>query len=224
MKQLTRRQKIGWGLMAFFAIGIALFALGQYGGANPDNFFPQQRENYEANIVGLLIHIFGGAVALLLGPFLFLPATRQKKRLNWHRWLGRIYMISILFGGLSSFYIATFAHGGLPSTIGLMSLATLWLYTVGKAYTHIRNKDVQAHRRWMIRNYALTFSAVTLRLYLGLGTALVMTTGLFSATFTDVYITTTWISWVPNLIFAEWLINRQQRKQNGTRTSLAAAD
>ncbi len=43
-----------------------------------------------------------------------------------------------------------------------------WLYTGAQAYLSIRRRDVVAHRRWMIRNYALTFAAVTLRLELGL--------------------------------------------------------
>lgn len=223
MKQFTRRQKFGWGLMVLLSTSIVIVALLQYVGANPDNFFPDQRATYIANYAGLMTHIIGGAIALFLGPFLFLPIMRQKKWLPWHRWLGRFYMLGVVISSLAGYYMATTAHGGLPSTIGLAGLATAWLTTVGFAYTRIRNKEVQAHQRWMIRNYALTFSAVSLRLYLGIGAALIATTNI-EATFTDVYITSTWLSWVGNLLFAEWLINRRSSRKHKQRTALAAAD
>jgi Predicted membrane protein (DUF2306) len=34
------------------------------------------------------------------------------------------------------------------------------------AYWRILHRDIQSHRQWMVRAYALTFAAVTLRLWL----------------------------------------------------------
>ena len=51
----------------------------------------------------------------------------------------------------------------------------------------------------MIRSSALTFGAVTLRLYLMGG----MAAGLDFASF---YPLLGWLSWVPNLIIAEWVL------------------
>lgn len=48
----------------------------------------------------------------------------------------------------------------------------------------------------MIRSFALTASAITLRIYLGLGTAL-------QIPFEDSYPAIAWLCWVPNLIAAE---------------------
>jgi hypothetical protein len=53
----------------------------------------------------------------------------------------------------------------------------------------------------MIRNYALTFAAVTLRIYLPL-----MTPFLFHGDFLAAYRTISWLCWVPNLAIAEWII------------------
>jgi hypothetical protein len=53
----------------------------------------------------------------------------------------------------------------------------------------------------MVRNYALTFAAVTLRLWLIL----------FQVTeveFIEAYISVAWLSWVPNLMIAEVIVNR----------------
>lgn len=53
----------------------------------------------------------------------------------------------------------------------------------------------------MIRNYSLTFAAVTLRLWLpALSVA--------GYSFNDSYMAVAWLSWVPNLIVAEIIANK----------------
>ena len=203
-KRSNLGKKALWGLMTFFAIGVALYATIVYGSLNTDFFFPQQRLTYLAHLTGILTHALSASVALLIGPFQFLPRLRQKRFLSLHRWLGRIYLLGVLLGGLSGFYMARLAHGGFPAQVGFSLLAILWLFTGAMAYQRIRTGNVRAHEQWMIRNYALTFAAVTLRLYLGLGQAF-----LPGVEFTAVYITTAWISWIPNLLIAEALIQRR---------------
>jgi hypothetical protein len=69
------------------------------------------------------------------------------------------------------------------------------------AYRHIRRKEIQPHRQWMIRNYALTFAAVTLRLWL-------LVFQVAGVALLEGYIAVAWLSWVPNLIAAELLVDR----------------
>jgi hypothetical protein len=64
----------------------------------------------------------------------------------------------------------------------------------------------------MTRNYALTFAGVTLRLWL----ILFQVAGL---DFTFSYIAMAWISWIPNLILAEWMFNRIQPTRSLPRSS-----
>jgi hypothetical protein len=68
----------------------------------------------------------------------------------------------------------------------------------------IRARDQQAHRAWMLRSYALTLAAVTLRLYIPIGVA----SGL---AFESVYPTVAWACWVPNLMLVEWWILPRHR-------------
>ncbi|MCB8945921.1 MAG: DUF2306 domain-containing protein [Ardenticatenaceae bacterium] len=202
----TTGKKILWGLMAFFAVGITIFVIGQYAPGNPDRYFPDQRTIYIAHRTALMTHILGGSLALLIGPFQFLPAMRRKRSLGWHRWLGRLYLVGILVGGLAGLYMATFSHGGLITHIGFGMLALLWLITGTMAYLRIRVRDIKAHERWMKRSFALTFAAVTLRIWLPL---LAFALGL---EFTRAYQMSAWLAWVPNLLVAEWLIHRQQNR------------
>jgi hypothetical protein len=130
--------------------------------------------------------------------------TRLRTRfLTGHRWIGRTYVICVALGGSAGFVMATVSPGGLPAYVGFGLLASLWLFTTGAAYRHIRAGNQQSHRRWMIRSYALTFAAVMLRIYLPLSLR-------FGMAFDPAYQTIAWLCWVPNLVVAEWLMLRER--------------
>jgi uncharacterized membrane protein len=204
---LVRRQKfsigkaIGWVFLLLFAIFPVLISLG-YLTLNPENFsFAEQKATYTAHLTMLMMHILGAMLAILIGPFQFLPGIRKGRWLKVHRWLGRTYMLGILFGGLGGLYMAQFAYGGIISRLGFGTLAILWLYTAYRAYRHIRNKEIEQHRQWIIRNYALTFAGVMLRIYVPLS-------GAAGIDFLTAYVAIAWMCWVPNLLVAEWIIRR----------------
>lgn len=214
------RNRIGFGLMTVLAIFIALTAVVPYLTFDPANFNnATQRYLNAATIaqIGLYAHMIGGGLALLIGPFQFMKGLRDRNR-SLHRLLGRIYLISIALGGFSAFVIAPGAISGLSGTIGLSMLAVLWLFSAWKAYRHIRTGNTEAHRVWMIRNYALTFAAVTLRLWLGIlivAQLPILETqfaGNFDALFVEAYRVVMWLSWVPNLIVAEWIIQGRRAR------------
>lgn len=207
---MSWKRRIGWGVMTFFAVAIGLYAVAAYGGLNPDNFFPEQRDIYVANLGGLMMHIAGAVVALVIGPFLFLPATRRKRWRPVHRWVGRLYMLGILLGALGGLYMAQMAWGGLVTRLGFTALAILWMFVSGMALWRVRQRDFKAHQRWIIRSYALTFAAVMLRLQMPLYGAL----GIDPMT---AYQMTAWTSWIPNLIVAEiiiWQMGRPRKQRS----------
>lgn len=223
MKTLTSiKKRLPWGIMAFLAIGVGIAAVAPYVTLNPANFNnATARFATETNIkfIGLFVHAFSGGIALLLGPFQFLNRLRNR-RPKLHRWMGRVYLTGILFGGLSAFIIAPGMISGLVGEVGLMTLASLWLWTGLMAYINIRAGNVEIHRQWMIRNYALTFAAATLRLWLGIliGTQIPFLetkyAGNFDALFVEVYRVVMWLCWVPNLIVAEWMVQRRYQRRS----------
>jgi len=198
-------KKIGWVFLLLFAAFPVLISTG-YLTMNPENFFEEQRAVYVAHLAMLMVHIVGAMLAILIGPFQFLPGLRKGRWLKVHRWLGRTYLLSILFGGLGGLYMAQFAYGGIISRFGFGALAILWLYTGYRAYKHIRNKEIEVHRQWMIRNYALTFAGVMLRIYLPLSMGL-------GFDFVTAYVIIAWLCWVPNLLVAEWIIRSTRPAQ-----------
>ncbi len=216
------KKNFPWALMAFLAIGVTLVALAPYITFNSENF-NNATARYAAEstlrYVGLFVHAFAGGIALIIGPFQFLDGFRKRKPVV-HRWIGRLYLVSILLGGLSAFIIAPGMISGLVGEVGLMSLAVLWLWTGWNAYSSIRKGDVKSHREWMTRSFALTFAAVTLRLWLGtlIATQLPFLqtryVGDFDALFVEVYRVVMWLCWIPNLIIAEMIIQRRRSPQS----------
>jgi hypothetical protein len=85
------------------------------------------------------------------------------------------------------------------------------------AYKRIRNKDIEGHRQWMIRNYALTFAGTMLRLWVPI------LVGAVGFDFLMAYRAIAWLCWVPNLLVAEWIIRRRRSQRvalPGTTISL----
>jgi hypothetical protein len=89
----------------------------------------------------------------------------------------------------------------VPTHLGFGLLAVLWFFTGLQGYRMARSGRITAHRQWMIRNFALTLAAVTLRKWMPLMLGLHLP-------FRPTYITVSWICWVPNLLIAEWLVCR----------------
>lgn len=193
----------GYGLLCALSLLVAAYAVVAYG------FFPlgvrvhpQMRAVFETYPLGILSHVFASALALALGPLQFSARLRAR----WpqvHRWSGRLYLgVGVLVGGVAGLFMAWHAYGGLVSQLGFAALAIAWLYTGARAYVAIRARDIAAHRRWMLRNFALTFAAVTLRLYLPVAFATPIG-------FDAGYPVIAWLCWVPNLLLVEAYLRRR---------------
>ncbi len=153
------------------SLGIGAYALVAYSTRPLGTLVhPQMQAIFETHRLGIFTHIFASSVAILLGPFQFMAAVRSRWP-SFHRWSGRMYLLGVLIGGLAAIYMSAFAFGGLVSTLGFSSLGLIWLFTRFRAYATARARDFAAHRAWMIRNFALTLAAVTIRIGLGIGFA-----------------------------------------------------
>ena len=152
----------------------------------------------------LMVHAGFAVVALMVGPFQFIAALRARRPVL-HRWMGRAYVLCCLIAGVAGFVLALGSTTGPVSTAGFGILAMLWLVTTTKAWTSAMDRRFDDHRRWMIRSFALTFAAVTLRLYLPFA--------FFSPWgYDDTYRAISFLCWVPNLVFAEALLRVGSRK------------
>lgn len=152
--------------------------------------------------ISFYTHVFTSWMILIAGFTQFTPwLLRRYPRI--HRLMGWIYLVLvILVSGPAALVMALYANGGLPARTGFTLLAVLWIgFTLLAGYYAIR-RQFDLHGAFMFRSYALTLSAITLRGY----TYLLEETTFASPR--DIYITTAWLSWVLNLLLAEWLIRR----------------
>jgi len=193
--------------LVFLSLGVAGYAIAVYGflplgvAVHPDI-----RATFDTHRTATYAHVFASAVALALGPFQFSERLRTR-RPALHRWSGRLYLgLGVLVGGLAGLFMAAHAFGGIAARLGFACLAVGWLYTGLRAYLAIRARNIVSHRRWMVRNFALTFAAVTLRLWLPAS----MASGI---AFELVYPVIAWLCWVPNLLVAEPLFNQTHGKR-----------
>ena len=144
------------------------------------------------------MHIILGGLALLIGWTQFSGRLRRRN-VKMHRNIGKVYIVSVVLSAVGGVHIGFYATGGWISSIGFISLGIIWLYTTVNAYTSIRGGDVKRHSNFMTYSYAACFAAVTLRIWLPL----------LSIAFGDFFVAyrmVAWLSWVPNLLVAYWLV------------------
>jgi Predicted membrane protein (DUF2306) len=191
-------KKLSLGTIAFLSVAVAGYAIYAYT-ALPvgTTVAPGIKETFQRHQTRVLLHVIFSAVALLTGPWQFFAGIRRRAAV--HRALGYVYFSSVFGGGIAGLALAFLAYGGLVSRVGFGALAVAWLFSATQALLAIRRKQYAEHERWAVRCFALTFAAVMLRLYLGL---------FFAAgfAFDDFYPLLSWLCWVPNLVFVEWVL------------------
>lgn len=152
--------------------------------------------------VAFFTHVFTSMFALLAG-FTQFSKWFLKKYTVAHRWVGKVYVMNVVFiTGPASFIMSLYANGGLSSRIAFTTLSVLWIFTTAKAWQLAKQKKFIAHRNYMMRSYALTVSAITLRAWKWLFVVL------FHPRPMDVYQIVAWLGWVPNILLVEWMIYR----------------
>lgn len=200
--------KASWLVMLFLSVIVFLNVL-DYFSFRTDVEFLLWKGNLIKDIAWMsafYVHITTSIVCLVTGPFQFVPRWR-KRFPKTHRTLGKAYIFTILFlAAPSGLYMSFFANGGFGAQLAFFILAFLWFITTFLAFKTARQRDFVAHRKWMVRSYALVFSAVTLRVYMPLLTYGIGELGLPTMDPELAVVVTSWINWIPNLLVGELLL------------------
>ncbi|MBL7513722.1 DUF2306 domain-containing protein [Frankia nepalensis] len=160
--------------------------------------------------VAFYLHVVFGGLALLFSP-IQLSARVRARAPRLHRTAGRITLGAILVAGVAGAVLSSVNLAGPVGVAGFGLLALLWVSFAVAAWRAIRRRDVPAHRRWAIRAFALTYAAVTLRLWLGV--LIAAQTGLAGTdadvAFDRAYHVVPFLCWMPNLLVAQWFLARR---------------
>jgi len=182
----------------------------QYSALDDHVGFLQEKQTYlhlKVWKAAFYTHVFSSILTLLAGFTQFSTEILRKHR-RLHRMLGYIYACDILVINFpAAMIMAIYANGHLQSKIAFLILDGLWFWFTLKAIIEVRRKNIQSHRDYMTRSYALTLSALTLR-----------TWKIILSNCTDlppetIYMMDAWLGFAPNLLLAEWLIARRNRIQ-----------
>ncbi len=152
-----------------------------------------------------VLHILSVSLFCILGAFQFAPGIRRR-RPGWHRGAGRLLVPCGLVAALSGlwmtqFYPPVMGDGPLLYGIRLVVGSAMTLFIV-LGFAAVRRRDIDRHRAWMMRGYALGLGAGTQALthlpwFLFPGIQGELTRALLMGA-----------GWAINLAVAEWIIRR----------------
>jgi hypothetical protein len=185
-----------WILAALLSVAIAAYSARYL--LHPPRT-PAEALGNPLGVPWLVVHVGGAVTALVLGSLQFAPGLR---RVGAHRWIGRTYVLGCLVGGAAGLVLAPGSSAGPIASAGFGSLAVVWIAVNLLGWRAALDRRFEDHRRWMIRSWALTLAAVTLRLYLPL-------VGVLDLPFLPWYRAIAFLCWVPNLIVAELYLRRR---------------
>jgi uncharacterized membrane protein len=204
------------GLVALSAIPLAAGALRLVQLAGGPAVMPADHR-FTGLPVALVTHIVGAAVFALVGAFQFVPRLRRG---SWHRRAGRVLTAAGLMVAASALWLTVF-YQAQPGTGDLLYVfrfvfASAMAACLVLGFSAIRRRDVDAHRAWMTRAYALGLGAGTQAFTEGFGEA-VFGTGDLTGDLAK------GAGWVINLAVAEWVIRRPARPHARARRGAPSA-
>lgn len=210
------RRRALLGLVALLSLGVVGYAAVVYLGFDPSRSKVGLRDDVPWHYGVLMAHITTAVVALALGPLQLSRRIRAHRRA--HRWIGRTYLVAgVLPSALAGVPAALLSTGGPAAAAGLLVGDVAWGATAVVAYRAARQSRYRDHGRWMTRNFALTFAAVTFRIWLPLLILVqvplldTLHGGSFDALFATAYTMTCWLAFLPNLLVVVLLQRRGAR-------------
>ena len=146
-----------------------------------------------------IVHVITGTIAVLLGSLqMYAPFRSAYPQL--HSWLGRSYVLFVMISAGTSLGLSP-----RLSTYGTDILrplaAVMWAAFTIIAVIAIRNADINKHRRWMTRSYALAYMGLTFLAF----SAIRKMSGI---PLEYGYPLVIWLSFVVNVSVAEWVVRR----------------
>lgn len=150
--------------------------------------------------IAFFTHVYTSIFLMIFGALQFSNYI-QKKYIKLHRISGRFYVgILLLLSGPSGLIMSYYANGGLLAQVSFLLLSTFWILFTFLTFYFILKKQIIKHQKFAIRSFALTLSAISLRLFKYL---LVF---FFEPLPMDAYRIAAWSGWTFNLLVAELII------------------
>ncbi|HVF81860.1 MAG TPA: DUF2306 domain-containing protein [Flavisolibacter sp.] len=199
----------GLYILAFYASALYSGNMEKWNGILPGLY----QKNSLASTSGIGLHFATGGIILLLGSIQLISAVR-KRFPALHRWVGRLYILSSLLAALGGliFIVVKGTIGGTVMNIGFGLYGVLMFAAAIETYRQARAGQMEKHRAWALRLYALAIGSWLYRMDYGFW--LLLADGLghldnFTGPFDRVM---AFFFYLPNLLVAEVFIRSRSRK------------
>lgn len=124
-----------------------------------------------------LLHVVPSLLFVLLIPLQFVQSLRRHHP-RVHRWTGRVIMSLGVVIGVTALWLSAHPVGGLVEETATTFFGCFFLFSLGRAWWHIRNRRVDLHREWVARMVAIALGVATTRPIMGVFFATSHLTGL----------------------------------------------
>ena len=192
-----------------------------------DPFLPQRAEEldrfdrrYAADPVLTLLHILPGGVFLILAPLQFSSRLRSRY-IQFHRWSGRILMLTGLAAAAAGLYFGLrMPYGGPGEATAVAFFGGLFVFAVGRAFVAIRRHQVARHREWIIRAFAIAIGISTVRVVAAVFDLVLTPAGVRPP---DLFALSLWTGWAITLGAGELWIRYTRYNDRPLEVSASAA-
>lgn len=115
-------------------------------------------------------HLAAGSLLMMAGPIQLIPYMR-KHFLEAHRWTGRLYVIAALVvSGCATTWVICYrtSRRDIYEDVGNVLFGVAMFVSAVQSYRHVKfTKNIEAHKWWSYRLFAVVWATVLFRLYMG---------------------------------------------------------
>jgi hypothetical protein len=196
-----------WVPVAFFSLLLVRNTIPYYSFSHAFSFIEERAMLFTKPVYywSFYLHIGAGMFCITASLIQFSTYILKKRR-KIHVWSGKIYVfVVLLIGAPTGLYMSFFAKGSTWERSLFLFMAIFWFLSTWRGLKTIKEKNVLAHKIWMIRSYSMAMTAVTFRIYH-------IVFYVLDIDHLKNYEISLWISVAGNMLIAEYFIWKQSKR------------
>jgi len=161
-----------------------------------------------------LVHVIPSLLFVVLVPLQFMPSLRRRYP-HLHRCTGRVIMGLGVVIGISALWLSAHPVGGIVEAAATIFFGCFFLFSLSRAWWHIRNGRVDLHGEWVTRMVAIALGVATTRPIMAVFFATSRLTGLTPQQF---FGPAMWLGFISTYLGGEaWISYTRSRTTRGKR-------
>ena len=152
------------------------------------------------------LHVVPGGVFLMLLPLQLSQEVRRRSA-AFHRWNGRLLIVAGVVSTATALYFGVAVpFGGAAETVVIVPVAIWFLASTLRAYRAVKRRDIDTHRRWMLRAIAAPLGVTVVRVVSPLADITLTPLGTSGR---GVFVAAVCVGWALTFMATEWWVRRE---------------